>query len=298
MTNNSVLLKKFSIPILFLILGLVMLIFGIKEKQNLIFNISSLLLLGSAVLSLLYSWGGLSRKIFVLTGALAGILSLTLLFFSWQSVADTQNYNSNYKLSKSLAISNLNDLRTIQMEYLKTNKKYASTIEELKEFLKTATTDSVATQGTVPSRKITVSERDFLYNDNRAIDNNMTLIEAYRLSKSKNCPADLKDFKYDTLKTLLIGSKFTWNKSYKESRAKSGFYKFNVDSLFVIPFTGGKEKWKFEVSTVKKGKEDVPVMRISGKIPFAAVQGKKNELLFVGKLDVPEATPIGSWEDE
>ncbi|MBM3452399.1 MAG: hypothetical protein FJX84_04555 [Bacteroidetes bacterium] len=298
MTNNSVLLKKFSIPILFLILGLVMLIFGIKEKQNLIFNISSLLLLGSAVLSLLYSWGGLSRKIFILTGVIAGILSLALLFLSWQSVADTQNYNSNYKLSKSLAISNLNDLRTIQMEYLKTNKKYASTIEELKEFLKTATTDSVATQGTVPSRKITVAERDFLYNDNRAIDNNMTLIEAYRLSKSTNCPADLKDFKYDTLRTSLLGAKFTWNKSYKESRAKSGFYKFNVDSLFVIPFTGGKEKWKFEVATVKKGKDDVPVMRISGNIPFAAVQGKKNELLFVGKLDVPEATPIGSWEDE
>jgi len=40
------------------------------------------------------------------------------------------------------------------------------------------------------------------------------------------------------------------------------------------------------------------VMRISGKIPFAEVQGKKNELLFVGKLDVPEATPVGSWEDE
>ena len=46
-----------------------------------------------------------------------------------------------------------------------------------------------------------------------------------------------------------------WNKSYKESRAKSGFYKFNVDSLFIVPFTGGKEKWKFSlaklINTVK-----------------------------------------------
>ena len=298
MTNYGVLLKKFSVPVLFLVMGLGMLYFGISGKQNLVFNLSSLLLFVSAVLSFLYSWGGLSRKIFVFTGVFSGVVSLVLLFLSYQSVKDTEVYNSNYKACKSLAISNLSDLRTIQMEYLKTFKKYASTPEELKEFLKVATTDSIATQGTVPARRLTVAERDFLYNDNRPIDNNMTLSEAYRLSKSKSCPSDLKDFKYDTLKTSLIGSKFTWNKSYKESRAKSGFYRFNVDSLFVVPFTGGKEKWKFEVATVKKGKDDVPVMRISGKIPFAEVQGKKNELLFVGKLDVPEATPVGSWEDE
>lgn len=298
MTNYAILLKKFSVPVLFLIMGLGMLYFGITGKQNTIFNLSSSLLFVAAILSFLYSWGGLSRKIFVFTGVFSGVVSLVLLYLSYQSVRDTEIYNSSYKACKSLAISNLSDLRTIQMEYLKTYKKYASSAEELKEFLKTATTDSVATQGTVPSRKLTVAERDFLYNDNRPIDNNMNLSEAYRLSKSSICPADLKDFKYDTLKTSLIGSKFTWNKSYKESRAKSGFSKFNVDSLFVVPFTGGKEKWKFEVATVKKGKDDVPVMRISGKIPFAEVQGKKNELLFVGKLDVPEATPVGSWEDE
>jgi hypothetical protein len=298
MTNYGVLLKKFSLPVLFVIMGGGMLYFGFTSKQNTVFNLSSLLLFVSAILSFLYSWGGLPRKIFVFTGVFSGVVSLVLLFLSYQSVKDTEVYNSNYKSCKSLAISNLSDLRTIQMEYLKTYKKYASTPEELKEFLKIATTDSVATQGTVPSRKLTVAERDFLYNDNRPIDNNMNLNEAYRLSKSNICPADLKDFKYDTLKTSLIGSKFMWNKSYKESRVKSGFYKFNVDSLFVVPFTGGKEKWKFEVATVKKGKDDVPVMRISGKIPFAEVQGKKNELLFVGKLDVPEATPVGSWEDE
>jgi hypothetical protein len=298
MTNYAILLKKFSVPVLFLIMGLGMLYFGITGKQNTIFNLSSSLLFVAAILSFLYSWGGLSRKIFVFTGVFSGVVSLVLLYLSYQSVRDTEIYNSSYKACKSLAISNLSDLRTIQMEYLKTYKKYASSAEELKEFLKTATTDSVATQGTVPSRKLTVAERDFLYNDNRPIDNNMNLIEAYRLSKWTLCPADLKDFKYDTLKTSLVGSKFTWNKSYKESRAKSGFYKFNVDSLFVVPFTGGKEKWKFEIATVKKGKDDVPVMRISGKIPFAEVQGKKNELLFVGKLDVPEATPVGSWEDE
>jgi hypothetical protein len=298
MTNYGVLLKKFSLPVLFVIMGGGMLYFGFTSKQNTVFNLSSLLLFVSAILSFLYSWGGLPRKIFVFTGVFSGVVSLVLLFLSYQSVKDTEVYNSNYKACKSLAISNLSDLRTIQMEYLKTYKKYASTPEELKEFLKIATTDSIATQGTVPSRKLTVAERDFLYNDNRPIDNNMNLNEAYRLSKSNICPADLKDFKYDTLKTSLIGSKFMWNKSYKESRVKSGFYKFNVDSLFVVPFTGGKEKWKFEVATVKKGKDDVPVMRISGKIPFAEVQGKKNELLFVGKLDVPEATPVGSWEDE
>lgn len=298
MSNLGLLLKKFSIPVLFLITGLGMLYFGISSNQNTVFNLSSFLLLVAAILSFLYSWGGLTKNLFVITGAVSGVISLVLLYLSYKSVSDTELYNSNYKKCKSLAISNLSDLRTIQMEYVKVHKKYASTPEELMNFLKTATIDSVATGGTIPSRKLTTEERDFLYNDNRPIDYNMNLVEAYRLSKSKICPADLKSFKYDTLKTSLLGSKFTWNKSYNESRLKSGFSKFNADSLFYIPLTGGKEKWKFEVGTALKGREEVPVMRISGKLPYADVQGKKNEFIFVGKLDIPETTPVGSWEDE
>jgi len=298
MSNLGLLLKKFSIPVLFLITGLGMFYFGISTDQNAVFNLSSILLLLAAVLSFLYSWGGMSKNLFVITGAVSGLISLVLLYLSYKSVRDTEVYNANYKKCKSLAIANLSDLRTIQMEYVKSNKKYASTPEELMNFLKTATVDSVATAGVIPSRKLTTEERDFLYNDNRPIDYNMNLVEAYRLSKSSICPADLKTFKYDTIKTSLLGSKFTWNKSYIESRIKSGFAKFSADSLFYIPLSGGKEKWKFEVGTALKGREEVPVMRISGKLPYADVQGKKNEFIFVGKLDIPESTPVGSWEDE
>lgn len=298
MSNLGLLLKKFSIPVLFLITGLVMLYFGISTDQNTVFNLSSFLLLVAATLSFLYSWGGLSKNLFVITGAVSGVISLVLLYLSYKSVSDTEVYNSNYKKCKSLAISNLSDLRTIQMEYVKANKKYASSPAELLAFLKTATVDSIATAGIIPSRKLSTAERDFLYSDNRPIDYNMNLTEAYRLSKSSICPADLKDFKYDTLQTSLLGSKFIWNKSYNESRLKSGFPKFSSDSLFFVPFTGGKEKWSFEIGTALKGREEVPVMRISGKLPYAEVQGKKNEFIFVGKLDIPETTPVGSWEDE
>ena len=298
MSNLGLLLKKFSIPVLFLITALGMLYFGISTDQNSVFNLSSLLLLAAAVLSFLYSWGGLSKNLFVITGAVSGLISLVLLFLSYKSVRDTEVYNSNYKKCKSLAIANLSDLRTIQIEYVKLNKKYASSPEELMNFLKTATVDSIATAGIIPSRKLTTAERDFLYSDNRPIDYNMNLVEAYKLSKSSICPSDLKSFKYDTLKTSLLGSKFTWNKSYNESRIKSGFAKFSADSLFYIPLSGGKEKWKFEIGTALKGREEVPAMRISGKLPYADVQGKKNEFIFVGKLDIPESTPVGSWEDE
>ena len=124
MTNYGILLKKFSVPVLFLIMGLGMLYFGLTSKQNVVFNVSSLLLFISALLSFLYSWGGLSKSIFVWTGVFSGVVSLVLLFLSYQSVRDTEVYNSNYKACKSLAISNLSDLRTIQLEYLKTYKKY------------------------------------------------------------------------------------------------------------------------------------------------------------------------------
>jgi hypothetical protein len=298
MINFGILLKKFSIPTLLLAMGIGMFYFGFKTNQSMVFNLSSSLLLVTAFLSFLYSWGGLSKKIFVFSGIAAGVFSAVLLYLSFKSVRDTEIYNSNYKKCRSLAISNLSDLRTIQMEYKKANGKYAGSVEELMNYLKTAQVDSIVMIGSKPARKLTVEERDILYNDNRPLDNDMTDEEAYRLSKSDNCPDDLKGFRRDTLKTSLLGSKFLWNKSYNESRFKAGFSKFNLDSLFFIPFTGAREKWKFEASTVPQGIDKKPVMKISGKIPFAKIQGTKNEELSVGKLDIPSETPPGSWEDE
>jgi hypothetical protein len=60
MLNIGLLLKKYSVPTLFLILGLALLITGYSSEQSLTFNAASFLILITAIISFLNVSGKLS----------------------------------------------------------------------------------------------------------------------------------------------------------------------------------------------------------------------------------------------
>ena len=294
--NASLLLKKLSVPVLFLIIGLLLIIAGVQQKQNNMFMISAVLMFVGSILSLLYSWGKLKSNLFNIIGIGAGIIAAATLYLSWKSVADTATYTANYNLCRGKAIQNLTDIRYAQKAYAEANGTYAKDWETLVDFVKNGTVPYVVAEGNIPARLITTEERDYLYSDNRAIDNNMSENEAYRLSKSPICPEDLKGFKRDTIQVSLIQTKFK-NKSYTESRKVAGFGKFYADSLPYIPFTGGKKMWKMEIKdSVKVGEDFFPAINVIGTLPFSKIEGTKPETLFFGKITTNETA--GSWEDE
>jgi len=294
--NASLIMKKLSVPVLFLILGILLIIAGINQKQDNMFMASSVLMFLGSVLSFLYSWGNLKSRVLNIIGVVAGVIAMGTLYLSWKSVNDTATYNANYNLCRSKAIQNLTDIRYAQKAYAEANGTYAKDWETLVEFVKNGTVPYVVAEGNVPARLITTEERDYLYSDNRAIDNNMSENEAYRLAKSPICPEDLKGFRRDTIQVSLIETKFK-NKAYTDSRTVAGFGKFYADSLPYIPFTGGKKMWKLEVKdSVKVGEDYFPAINVSGVIPFAKIQGTKAEPLFFGKITTNETA--GSWEDE
>lgn len=297
-TELTALLKKLSFPVIFLVLGIVMTVFAFIDEQDGMFKLAALMMFAAGVISILYSLGRLNTKLLIIIGILAGIAGFATLFISSKSVYDTTIYNANYKQAKSLAIQNLKDIRFIQKSYAEKEGKYLSSWDEFLSYAKNGTVQQVVKKGTVPDDKITTEERDYLYHDNRPIDNKMTEEEAYRLSKWIEGPRYnelFKDFSIDTIEVSFEKAKFGV-KTYVESREKAGFAKFSYDSLIYIPFTGARETWKIETKdSVQLNEEMVPAFRIEGHIPFSKVQGEEDEQLWVGKMTGDTG---GSWEDE
>lgn len=295
MTNNfSVLFKKYSVPVLLLILGITLLVIGITKSQGTSFMLSSVLMFVAGGLSLLYSSGKMKTMFLVIFGVLAGIAGIVMLTISWTEVSTEIQSQNRIKLTETTAKQNLEDIIYIQKQYAERNGVYAGTWDEMTNFIKTGTVDYVVSEGSVPARKYTPEERDYLYGDKRAIDVNMTEEEAYRLSKWKENPlaADFEGFKRDTLQQSILDSKFK-NKSYLKARELSGVGPFYADSLRYIPFTKGKEEWTLETEDsldVGDGLK-APAIKVSGKPPYI---GK--EMSF-GSLTKPNNL-AGSWESK
>ncbi len=302
MTSNlSVLLKKYSIPALFFVLGIMMLVIGVSKNQGSMFMMAAVLMFIAGILSIGYSSGKFKSGVVYILGIGAGIAAAVTLYFSYLSVEETATYNTNYVTCKSLAKQNLEDIRYIQKAYADLNGKFADNWEDLVGYVKNGTVPFIDAEGTVPSRILTQDENKFLYSDNRPTDNNMTEEEAYRLSKwqaGPNWGKDFKNFKRDTVQVSLSKTKFQ-SKAYTASRKKSGFHKFSADSLPYIPFTGARTKWKLETKdSVQVGESKLPAIRVSGMIPFANIKGKNDdkEEMFFGSLSTNDTS--GSWESE
>jgi len=271
MTSNiSVLLKKYSVPALFFIAGTTIIIVGFAANQGTMFKLASVLMFIAGALSILLSSGNLNAKILWIFGGAAGIASLLTFFFSYTGVSDTITYQTNYKNAKGLAIQNLSDIKYVQKAYKDQHGTFLKNWDEFTDFVKNGTVPFVNQEGVVPARKLQPEENIYLYPDNPPVDNNMTEIDAYRLSKWAEGPYfyQFKYFKRDTIKKSILEFKFE-NKTYKESREKAGFSRFNPDSLAYIPFTGGRTSWTLETKDgVVFGTDTIPTMYIYGRYPF------------------------------
>lgn len=300
MINNlSLFFKKYFVPVVFLVIGILILILGVTNDQGAIFMFSSVLMLGAGAISILYSLGRLKPILVYSIGGIMGIIAIVSLYMSYESVAITEKYNNDSAFCFEKAKQNLMDISYIQKSYKEKNGVYLKTWEELVDYVKNGTVPNFVSEGVVPVGKITPEERDYLYGDNRPIDKSMTEEEAYRLSKWKEGPRHdiFKGFVRDTIQVSMMTSKFK-TRSYVDNRTKMGMGQFYPDSLPYIPFTNGKEKWKMEVKDSINFNDAVgPALFISGTLPFAKAQGSAHNIFMtLGNLSTFEHT--GSWEKE
>lgn len=294
MTNNlSVLLKKFSVPALFLIVGITLLIVGIRTEQGSAFMMSAVMMFAAGALSALYSSGKIKSTMLIVFGALTGLAAFVALFMSTTAVSDTMAEQEHDALAFTITTQNLTDIRYIQKEHVKKTGEYLRTWDEFTKFVNSGTIPFVVSEGSVPSRRISTEERDFLYDDNRAVDTKMTEEQAVLLSKWEGNPliGDFSGFKRDTIQMDMFKSKFG-TKAYLAKRELLGMDKFFADSLRFIPFSNNSE-WLLEVTdSVEIGAEfKISTLRVSGIGTF----GKKEEISFGSKNS---GDLSGSWENE
>ena len=311
MGNFALLLKRYSVPTIFLVVGIAVLYVAFSGNQAIQFKISGVLILLGSLFSFLNTSG---RSNIVTNWAIGGV-SLALATYatiaSYNSVETTRTHQEDYKKTKLTAERNLQDLRTIQSAFLKRYGKYAATWEELLGFAENDYVWEDDDAGSVPARRITPEELKYLvsigfkmskdgvvtvYKANQAIDNKMTEEEAVALSKMKTLPGDLVGFKRDSVKVKFIETTFIRNQSYMKERLDLGLGDFNTKALRYIPGTENQE-WKLE-SKILKGQDGATThaTRISGTIPFSKYENGEPEEMFFGNLQTGDLK--GSWEDE
>jgi len=297
----TVILKKYTVPVLFFILGLIVISIGISQNQGIMFNMAAVMLFVAGALSVFFSTGKLKPGVIFVFGGAAGVAAVVALYFSWKSVHETEVYNNNYAQCKALSIQNLQDIRFVQKIYVEKNGKYIADWDDLVDFVKNGTMPYMDPIGNVPNRKVNLAENKYLHDGkNPPVDHDMTEKQAYILSKwveGPNWEKDFKNFKRDTVQKSIMELKFN-NISYTKNREKLGFYRFSADSLPFIPFTGAQERWTMMTKdSVKIGDESFPTLRVEGYIPFADVQGKNEDKEFIYFGNVSVNNLDGSWEE-
>ena len=302
MQNFSVLLKKYSVPFLFSALGIVLIVVSLVTEQPFEFILASIIILICSVFLFLTVSGSVSNKITNMIGGVSLVLAAYAFYTALSSVGSSIQHNNDYALMKGLAIRNLKDVQTAQKEYEKKYGVFAADWNTIINFIENDSIADIVRKGSVPNRKITEKERDYLiqfglYKKGQAIDNKMTDLEAYYLSKSDICPTELATFKRDTVMVSFIETTFTKNRGYLTEREQNNYGEFNAKKLRYIPFTNDKVEWNIDTVMKPSGTDTVCFFRLEGILPIPENEGAKaDEIMALGSL--LEFNLSGSWEDE
>lgn len=304
MQNLSLLLKKYSVPFLFSALGIVLIIVSLTSKQPPEFVLAAAIILICSVFLFLSVSGKISNKITNIIGGSCLVIASYAFYSVVFTVSESIEHNNNYSLMKGLAIRNLKDLKKAQKEYNKKYNAYASNWNELIEFIVNDSVPRIDRKGSIPNRKITEVERDYLiqfglYKKGEAIDNKMSPKEAYFLSKSDICPDELRTFRMDTIMVSFIETQYTKNYAYLTERKQNNYGDFNAKNLRYIPFTNNKSEWKLDTVMNVSATDTVCLFRIEGILPISENEGAKaNEIMCLGSIQNRDEQLTGSWEDE
>jgi hypothetical protein len=230
-------------------------------KQSPLFLYGALFFIVGSVIWFLYLFGLINTIIgYAIMFGMAGS-SVYLLYRDYKTVNDDVQYLAEYKKMNDDIIARMNDIKEAEVAFKEYNRYYTNNMDSLIYFVKTGKKMSVPNIGSLPERRITAEERDYIYGDNRPIDKLMTEQEAHALAKSPNPPADLLNFKRDTIYLSVLDAIF-YDDKFVERRSKLGdnLMDFHPDSLRYVPYT--QNLVQLDTNSVMKGEIRVPTLRI------------------------------------
>ena len=304
MQNISLLLKKYSVPFLFSVLGIVLIIVSLTSDQPFEFVLAAIIILICSIFLFLSVSGKVSNMLTNIIGGACLVIASYAFYSVMSTVSLSIEHNNNYALMKGLAIRNLKDIKKAQKEYNKKYQSYASNWSELIAFIELDSVPRIERKGSIPNRKITEIERDYLiqfglYKKGDAIDNKMSPKEAYFLSKSDICPDELRTFKMDTIMVSFIETQYTQNNAYLTERKQNNYGDFNAKNLRYIPFTNNKSEWNIDTVMHVSATDTMCIFRIEGILPIPKNEGAKaKEIMCLGSIENRDEQLTGSWEDD
>ena len=304
MQNISLLLKKYSVPFLFSVLGIVLIIVSLTSDQPFEFVLAAIIILICSIFLFLSVSGKVSNMLTNIIGGACLVIASYAFYSVMSTVSVSIEHNNNYSLMKGLAIRNLKDIKKAQKEYNKKYHSYASNWSELIAFIELDSVPRIERKGSIPNRKITEIERDYLiqfglYKKGDAIDNKMSPKEAYFLSKSDICPDELRTFKMDTIMVSFIETQYTQNNAYLTERKQNNYGDFNAKNLRYIPFTNNKSEWNIDTVMHVSATDTMCIFRIEGVLPIPKNEGAKaKEIMCLGSIENRDEQLTGSWEDD
>ncbi len=243
--------KRYFWPTVFLIVGLFLLkmaVVPVNEvladgstyavKQSSGFLYASLFFLLASVVWFLYLLEIVKTVVGYAVMAVLGVCSLYLIYTDYTTIKSKVDLDAAYELRDLDIRARMDDLKQAELAYKEMNGTYTDSMDELIDFVKNGKKMKILKEGSIPERKITVEERDYLYNDDRPIDKLMTEVEAAALAKSPfaaNDTTGLIGFIRDTNFVAVMDAIFLDEKRIAARDKIGASLDFNVDSLRYVP---------------------------------------------------------------
>ena len=297
--NNqlSLIVKRYLLPGIIVIFGIVLIILGLVSKQDGLFMMASVNLLIGGALAILFSAGILKRNIILIIGIVCIVFTVFVAYAARQSVNNTIQHDKDYKISEQLYQYQLNEIRELERAYHQKYRVYAPSFKALKEFFESDSIEKIDATGSVPARYLTEKERDVLYTNKPALDANMTEREAALLAalgNPTNSP-DLVGFKRDTI-MIPYKDEYLSSSSAQAKRETLALGEFSVDKLRYIPMTDPKEEWTIETRDRVPyiNNDTISTIHVYGKQPIPRFE--KGTRRVVGFGNIETGSDKGSWE--
>jgi hypothetical protein len=319
MNNIMRVIGKYFFPVVFFLIGLERIIAGLTTKtvtdstgkeylieQNGNFVLAGILCFLISAIIFLFVSGKLNKKIVIIIGAVSIPVSIIVIVMNFLSIKNEVEAIEFKREVKGEMVLRIMDIKDAQVAYKMVHGDFCDNIDSLVLFVKTGKVPKPVSFGNVPARRITPAENDSLYpGENKAIDNNMSEIEAWKLSKMNvdwdNLEGagweDLKDFKRDTIYISVIDKYFSGEKFLDKRRTIQGSlnftskFEFNPDSMAYIPHCPVDSKFGLAKDQVIKSTGPAPTLLIWAVHPLDSLE---MDSIYLG--DLKKVDFNGSWQ--
>jgi hypothetical protein len=269
-------LGKYLASSLFIFAGILILA-SASEEQPQLYMIGGVGMILAGIISVLYIADVISGMVHLIMLGVIVIGAAVYGYFVYDSIMSKIRLEASIAAHEKEVKQRLKDLRDAQLEYFIVNNKYCTSFDSLKLFVRTGYAFKIDKIGDVPEKLETEQWKFLGYKEPPATV--ISEVEAWKLSKA----GLLNGFKRDTTKIAVMDKLFA-SRNYLASR--QSIYKFNIDSMDVVPDRGGKEKFEMHHDTLIKNNVPAAVFCIWEPKPL-------RDTLQVGSKT--EVTTNGNW---